>query len=153
VSAAETALAAPAKPSSPIEQALALRQRGQIAEAERVLRGVLAAEPDHFDARHLLGLICHQQGRNIEALQLVSALLKAAPHSAELINNCGLIFAALTQHQVALACFESALALGADNLAALKNRAGMLKRLRQPEQALSPPTKRCLRRMPATSTH
>jgi tetratricopeptide (TPR) repeat protein len=137
VSAAETALAAPAKPSSPIEQALALRQRGQIAEAERVLRGVLAAEPDHFDARHLLGLICHQQGRNIEALQLVSALLKAAPHSAELINNCGLIFAALTQHQVALACFESALALSADNLAALKNRAGMLKRLRQPEQALA----------------
>jgi tetratricopeptide (TPR) repeat protein len=137
MNAAEAVPAAPAKPSSPIAQALALRERGQFAEAERVLRGILAAEPEHVDAQHLLGLICHQQGRNVEALQLVSALLKTAPRSAELINNCGLIFAALTQRQEALACFENALALGADNLAALKNRAETLKRLRQPEQALA----------------
>jgi tetratricopeptide (TPR) repeat protein len=121
----------------PIEQALASRQRGELAGAERMLRGILAVEPDHFDARHLLGLIYHQQGRNVEALQLVGALLKAAPRSAELLNNCGLILTALTQHQQALACFEEAFALNTGNLAALKNRAGALKRLRRLDDALA----------------
>ena len=77
MSAAEAAPGAQA--SGPIQQALASREPGQLAGAERMLRGILAVEPDHFDARHLLGLICHQQGRNVEALQLVGALLKAAP--------------------------------------------------------------------------
>jgi tetratricopeptide (TPR) repeat protein len=135
MSAAEAAPGAQA--SSPIQQALASREPGQLAGAERMLRGILAVEPDHFDARHLLGLICHQQGRNVEALQLVGALLKAAPRSPELLNNCGLILTALTQHQQALACFEKAFALNTGNLAALKNRAGALKRLRRFDDALA----------------
>jgi tetratricopeptide (TPR) repeat protein len=135
MSAAEAAPAARA--SGPIAQALASRERGELAGAERMLRGILAVEPGHFDARHLLGLICHQQGRNVEALQLVSALLKAVPRSAELLNNCGLILTALTQHQQALACFEEAFALNTGNLAALKNRAGALKRLRRFDDALA----------------
>ena len=75
MNAAETISTARQRPLSPIEQALTLRQRGQLAEAERILRDILASEPGKRDARHLLGLICHQQGRNIEALQLVAAVL------------------------------------------------------------------------------
>ena len=65
---------APPRPLSPIEQALALRQRGQLADAERILRNILVSEPGQRDAQHLLGLICHQQGRHVEALQLVGAV-------------------------------------------------------------------------------
>jgi tetratricopeptide (TPR) repeat protein len=137
MTAAEAASAAQPPTLRPIEQALASQQSGQLAGAERMLRGILAVEPGHFDAQHLLGLICHQQGRDVEALQLVSALLRTAPGSAELLNNCGLIHTALTQHQQALACFEEVLALNAHNLAALKNRAGALKRLRRFDDALA----------------
>jgi hypothetical protein len=137
VSAAETISAARRRPLSSIEQALALRQRGQLAEAERILRDILASEPGQRDARHLLGLICHQQGRNIEALQLVGAVLAGAARSAELLNNYGLILAALARHQEALGHFEEALALGANNLSALRNRAGALKRLQQFDRALA----------------
>ena len=102
---------APPRPLSPIEQALALRQRGQLADAERILRNILVSEPGQRDAQHLLGLICHQQGRHVEALQLVGAVLAGASRSAELLNNYGLILAALERHQEALRYFEDALAL------------------------------------------
>jgi tetratricopeptide (TPR) repeat protein len=125
------------RPRSRIEQALALRQRGALAEAEQILRSTLASDPDQFDVRHLLGLLCHQQGRNVEALQLVGAVLRRAPRSADLLNNYGLILAALARHQEALACFEDALALGANHLAALRNRAASLKHLRRFDQSLA----------------
>jgi len=137
VSAAEATSAARRRPPSPIEQALALWQRGELADAERLLRGMLATDPAQHDARHLLGLVCHQQGRNVEALQLVGAVLERAPRSAELLGNYGLILAALARHQEALACFEEALALSANNLAALRYRASALKRLQRFEEALS----------------
>jgi tetratricopeptide (TPR) repeat protein len=137
MSAAQATSAARSRPPSPIEQALALRQGGQLTDAERLLRGILATDPTQHDARHLLGLICHQQGRNVEALQLVGAALERASRSAELLGNYGLILAALARHQEALGYFEEALSLGPRNLAALRNRAAALKRLQRFEQALA----------------
>ena len=137
MSAAEVASAACQRPLSPIEQAVALRQCGQLADAERILRNILVSEPSQRDAQHLLGLVCHQRGRHVEALQLVGAVLAGASRSAELLNNYGLILAALERHQEALRYFEDALALGANNLAALRSRAGALKRLQRFDQALA----------------
>ena len=124
MSGAQAISAALRRSPSPIEQALALRQCGQLADAERLLRSILASDPAQHDARHLLGLICHQQGRNSEALALVGAVLERASRSAELLGNYGLILTALARHQEALSFFEEAVALGAGNLAALRNRAG-----------------------------
>jgi tetratricopeptide (TPR) repeat protein len=137
VNAVQTTPAVRPRPPSPIEQALALRQCGQLADAERLLCGILATDPAQHDARHLLGLMCHQQGRNVEALQLVGAALESAACSAELLGNCGLILAALARHEEALGYFEEALALGPRNLAVLRNRAAALKRLQRFEQALA----------------
>jgi Tfp pilus assembly protein PilF len=70
-------------------------------------------------------------------LQLVGAVLAGAARSAELLNNYGLILAAVARHHEALGYFEEALALGANNLLALRNRAGALKRLQQFDRALA----------------
>ena len=51
-----------------VDQAVALHQQGRVAEAERLYRQVLNASPDHFDGRHLLGMLRSQQGRHHEAL-------------------------------------------------------------------------------------
>jgi Flp pilus assembly protein TadD len=55
-----------------IEQGKALHRMGRIAEAEAAYHSVLAREPRHFEALHLLGLIRYQQGRAGEAHQLLS---------------------------------------------------------------------------------
>jgi tetratricopeptide (TPR) repeat protein len=91
----------------------------------------------HFDSLHLLGLLRHRQGHNVEALRLVGTVLRRAPQSAELLNNYGLILGALTRHEEALACFEDALANCAGYQHALKNRAVSLKSLQRHDAALA----------------
>jgi tetratricopeptide (TPR) repeat protein len=124
-------------PARSIAQAFIHYQQGRLADAEAICDAILAAEPEHFDTLHLLGLLRHQQGRNAEALHLVGAVLQRAPGSAELLNNYGLILGALSRHEEALACFEAALANHADYLNALKSRAAALKRLARDDEALA----------------
>jgi len=133
---AAQAKAAPS-PAKGIAEAFAHYQNGRLADAETICAAILAAEPEHFDTLHLLGLLRHQQGRNAEALRLVGAVLRRAPRSAEVLSNYGLILASLARHEEALACFEDALANCVDHLCALKNRAALLKRLARNEQALA----------------
>jgi tetratricopeptide (TPR) repeat protein len=124
-------------PAAGIAQAFAHYQQGHFADAEAICNAILNAEPGHFDAMHLLGLLCHRQARNAEALRLVGAVLKRAPRSAEVLNNYGLILATLARHEDALACFEDALANCANYPLALKNRAASLKSLARHEEALA----------------
>src|SRR5579872_6492258 len=44
-------------------QAVGFHHKGNLAEAERLYKKILAAEPLSFEPRHLLGVIRHQQGR------------------------------------------------------------------------------------------
>ena len=44
-------------------QAMALHQRGQLAEAENLYRQLLAVDPRGFAPRHMLGVLLAQQGR------------------------------------------------------------------------------------------
>jgi tetratricopeptide (TPR) repeat protein len=119
-----------------IEHAFAHYQQGRLADAETICNAILAAEPEDFDALHLLGLLRHAQERNAEALRLVGAVLKRAPRSAEVLSNYGLILAALSRHEEALVCFEEALDHSAGYLNALRNRAASLKALARDEEAL-----------------
>jgi hypothetical protein len=43
--------------SAALREGLALLQAGKLVKAKSVFHGVLAAEPGHFDALHLLGVI------------------------------------------------------------------------------------------------
>ena len=61
------------------EKAIALHRSGQLAEAERLYRQLLAADPRDFTAQHLLGVIHAQQGRNDEALAEIDAALASSP--------------------------------------------------------------------------
>src|SRR6266568_2639043 len=88
-----------------IEQALALHREGRLGEAEKVYNAVLKANPDHFDALHLCGVLQHQQGRSLEALHLVGRALRAGSSSAEALSNHGVILEALRRDDEALASF------------------------------------------------
>ena len=58
-------------------------QSGQIGEAERQCRELLAIAPDHFDGLHLLGIIAHNAGHDDDAAMLIGRALAINEHSAE----------------------------------------------------------------------
>ena len=72
-----------------LQEALLLHQQGNLDQAELRYTMVLAAHPKQFDAKHLLGVIRLQQGRNTEALDHISAALKLKPRSALALSRLG----------------------------------------------------------------
>ena len=71
------------------DTAIGFLRRGNLAEAARLYLQVLAAEPDNFTARHLLGIIRFQEGRNAEALDLIGQAVTINPKAAEALSNYG----------------------------------------------------------------
>jgi hypothetical protein len=59
-------------------RAVAFQYNNNLIEAEQLCRDILAVA-DHFDARHLLGVLCLQQGRAAEAADVLAAALKSKP--------------------------------------------------------------------------
>ena len=60
-----------------LQLALQHHRAGRLAEAEPIYRQVLARQPDHPDALHLLGLIAHQVGRHADAKALIERAIES----------------------------------------------------------------------------
>ena len=75
-----------------IEQAMQLAGQlqgaGRVNEAEQVLRQVLAINPRHPHALHLLGVVSHQQGKGQVACQLIKEAIAIEPKAA--LFHCNL---------------------------------------------------------------
>ena len=70
---------------------LAYHRAGRLAEAEKCYRGVLAAEPNHLHALHLLGLLCHQAGRLDAAAELLQRAIARDGANARLFSDLGVV--------------------------------------------------------------
>jgi predicted O-linked N-acetylglucosamine transferase (SPINDLY family) len=82
---------------------------GRLADAESVLRQVLAKEPRNADALHLLGVVAHRAGRNDVAVDLIGKAILLDPISAHYRNSQGVARHALGQIDEAVAEFRCAL--------------------------------------------
>ena len=120
-----------------LQKATDFHQRGQLADAERSYRQILNARRDHPEARHFLGILRFQQGRNAEALELIGAALKTKPDYAEAFYNRGNILSQLGRFEDAVADYDQALALAADYVEAHQNRGNALLRLGRHADALA----------------
>ena len=76
-------------PRTILSQAIAFHQTGKLADAERLYLQLMAAEPREPTAHHMLGVVRAQQGRNGEALELMSAALALRPNAPEILSNYG----------------------------------------------------------------
>jgi protein O-GlcNAc transferase len=80
-------------PQMSLTQTLALgmqhQQAGQMDEAERLYRSVLAIDAKNADALHLLGLVEQQRGRHQLAIPLLNDAIAARPTAAEFRYNLG----------------------------------------------------------------
>ena len=68
--------------------ALTEHRAGRLEQAWSQYHAVLQREPNHFDARHLLGVIAQQRGQPARAVELISAAIKISPHSPQQFG-CG----------------------------------------------------------------
>jgi predicted O-linked N-acetylglucosamine transferase (SPINDLY family) len=119
------------------DQAVLFHQRGSLREAERLYLSVLEIEPRHSGARHRLGVIRYDQGRNDEALTMIRAALDIEPNHAEALSDYALVLTALGDFEKALESYGQALALRPQFTEALYNRGVVFDKLKRNREALS----------------
>jgi predicted O-linked N-acetylglucosamine transferase (SPINDLY family) len=93
------------------ELALQHHQSGRIAEAEAIYMQILAVDPRHAGALHLLGVIAHQNGRHEVALDLIRRAIALVPGVPDFHCNIGEVLRALGQLDAAIAACRQAIAL------------------------------------------
>jgi len=123
--------------TSAFADGLARHQAGRLGEAEQIYRQILAALPDHFDSRQLLGAIFLQRGQHAEALQHIERALKSSPDNVFVLNNQGVVLQELKRYEEALKSLERALVLRPDYAEAHSNRGNVLKALLRFNEALA----------------
>lgn len=118
------------------EQAVALHQQGNLAEAERLYFQLLEADPALFGPRFYLGLMRLSQGRNDEACTYFGEALRVYPNDLGLVMNYGMALRAAGRAQDALEMFERALAIRPNLPEALYNKGVTLSDLERYELAV-----------------
>ena len=89
-------------------------QAGRLQAAEQIYRQILAAEPDHPQAWHLLGVVAHQTGRHQAAIDCIQRSIRLDGNDARSQSNLGEAFRALGKLPEAIACYRRALCLEPD---------------------------------------
>ena len=120
-----------------MQRAFALHQAGSLAEAEQIYEAVLAMEPGHPDALHLLGVVAVQRGEVERAHDLLSRARRISPHSPEAHANHAAVLKALGRYEEALAAYDTALTAKDDLVDALHERGVTLRELGRYEDALA----------------
>lgn len=120
-----------------LQQALALHQGGQLAQAQALYDRVLQWQPENFDALHLSGLIALQSKNPARAVELINRALAVNPDHADAHANKGNALRKLGQFESALASYDSAIRLRPDHAETHLNRGIALKELGQYALAVS----------------
>ncbi|GAB2869607.1 tetratricopeptide repeat protein [Pseudoduganella ginsengisoli] len=120
-----------------LQQAVALHQRGNLAQAETLYGEVLRLDPDNFDALHLLGVIARQSGACDEAIRLMGRALAIDSEKAIVHCNLGAALQDAQRHEEAYRSYTRALALQPRYPMALANRGNALRHLGRLIEALA----------------
>ncbi|HYD67985.1 tetratricopeptide repeat protein [Azospirillum sp.] len=94
-----------------LAEAIAQHRVGNLPEAERLYRAILAEQPEHTEALHLLGVLAHQCGQHAAAVELIGKALARGAGVPEHHANFGLALHALGRVTEAEASYRKALAL------------------------------------------
>jgi tetratricopeptide (TPR) repeat protein len=118
-------------------EAFTSHQAGRLAEAERLYRQILAAQPDHWDSLHLLSVLSYQRGDYALALDQIDAALDINPDNSLAWNQRGLALQRLKRFEDVVASYDRALAVWPDHAEALCNRGAALYELKRFDEALA----------------
>ena len=118
-----------------LTQAQQLLMRGRNAEAEPVLKQVLALRPRNVDALVGMGLICNATNRCAEAVDYFQQALAIQPYSLLANANIGASFHRLERFDEAVRAFQQYLTYQPDTPVVLYNLGTSLRSLRRYEEA------------------
>lgn len=112
-------------------------QKGEFESAKQLYGKILAQNPRHADALHLLGLIAHQQSRHAEAVELMSRSLVIETRNAVCHCNLGAALMELGRVDDAIASYDRALVVDPAHANAFVNRGLSLVHLERFSEALA----------------
>lgn len=110
-------------------------QQGSLAEAESLYRRVLTANPHHFDAMHMMGVMALQVSKIGPAVQLLSEAAKLTPNDAAVASNLASALRRAGRRDDALASVQRALKLAPDFVDAHHNLVNILEDLNRHSEA------------------
>jgi len=119
------------------EIALQRHRAGRLAEAEAIYLQVLAAEPAHAPALHLLGVIAQQTARLDRAVDLIQRALVIRPDYPEARNNLGNALKSKGLMSEAISAYQQAIALRSKFAEAHYNLASLFKEQGQLDEAIA----------------
>ena len=124
-----------------ISEALAIaighHQAGRLQAAEQLYQRILAVQPNHAGAWHLLGVIAHQMGQHEVAVQYIQRAIGFEGDVAAFHNNLGETYRALRRMPEAVVCFHVALQLTPDFAEAHYNLGNALRDQGKQDQAVA----------------
>ena len=103
-------------PTTPEAFAIAVQhhQAGRLQVAAQIYGQILAIEPNHADACHLLGVIHAQTGNHKQAVEYISRALRVNPNWAEALANLGNALKEQGRFDEAVAALQRAVKLKPD---------------------------------------
>ncbi len=117
------------------QRGLGDHQAGRLQQAEAAYRAILAVEPAHADALHLIGVIAHQAGRNDMALDYIRRAIALNSVQPNYHCNLGNVLCALGRPAEAEASYREALRLRPDSADACNGLGIALRVLGRPAEA------------------
>ena len=119
------------------ESGVSHHQAGRLAEAERIYRQVLAQQPNHADALHMLGMLAGQTGQLDAAEDLIRRAIRLKPDYAEAYNNLGNALKGKRRLDEAIAAYRQAIALRPNFAEAHSNLGNSLRDKGQLDEAIA----------------
>ena len=93
------------------DRALQFHMAGNLQQAEGIYRQILAVEPRHRDAMHLLGLLAHQVGQSAAAVELIRGAISLGLNTPDAYGNLGNALCGAGQFDEAIQAFRRSIAL------------------------------------------
>lgn len=120
-----------------LKAAVGQHERGDLAAAKALYEQILAAQPNHVDALHLLGVIDSQEGRHADAVQRIEQAIAVGGENAVLYGNLGNAWNSLGNDEQAIVCFRRAIELNAKFADAHFNLGNVLREQRKTDEAIA----------------
>jgi tetratricopeptide (TPR) repeat protein len=112
-------------------------QAGRSVEAEKLYRQIIAGNPNHADALHMLGILEYQRGQLQTAIEWITRAVAVEPKRADIRANLGVVLAAAGKLPEAIAEYRRAVELKPDYPEAHNNLGAALAGLQRWDEAIS----------------
>jgi tetratricopeptide (TPR) repeat protein len=119
-----------------IDEAARYYAARDLGQAAQVCLDIIGEDPLHFDALHLLGVICTNQGQHADGISYLLRAEALQSNNGRLWANLGAAFGAVQRFDKAVDAYEQALALNYRDAGVLNNLGLALPGLERRQEAL-----------------